>query len=304
MIGARLRSYFVPSPAALTLAWAAGFELAALTSLLGVYGLTQATPRDSLLLLSTSGLPLAGVLLGIAALRERRNGPRLFLWAGVTFFLLASLGGFVISMASTTPETRTALLSLCLCCGPLALLPLGPMAWAALRAWPELKAILRAARYRRVSAMIEARGETGLDEIGREISLDPQGAYALLRDLVASGELMAFIFPENGRVYSLSALAEKHRVLLAIVQAQGKASLADLAGSLHVPPDIVRLWVYHLVQRGLFRGALDGGQGIVYSLDVAYFDGSDGRCPHCGGQLDLAGKGVIQCAHCGVEVFL
>jgi DNA-directed RNA polymerase subunit RPC12/RpoP len=28
------------------------------------------------------------------------------------------------------------------------------------------------------------------------------------------------------------------------------------------------------------------------------------RCPHCGGELALAGVGVVSCRFCGAEVFL
>ena len=29
-----------------------------------------------------------------------------------------------------------------------------------------------------------------------------------------------------------------------------------------------------------------------------------GKCPNCGGQLELTGKGVISCPFCGSEIFL
>jgi DNA-directed RNA polymerase subunit RPC12/RpoP len=31
---------------------------------------------------------------------------------------------------------------------------------------------------------------------------------------------------------------------------------------------------------------------------------ADRKCPNCGGELTLAGKGVIKCPFCGSEVFL
>jgi tRNA(Ile2) C34 agmatinyltransferase TiaS len=41
---------------------------------------------------------------------------------------------------------------------------------------------------------------------------------------------------------------------------------------------------------------------VIYSAE-AKARAAAGRCPRCGGKLNLAGRGVIQCGHCGSEVF-
>jgi uncharacterized membrane protein HdeD (DUF308 family) len=304
MFWKRLALFFTPSPGPLTLTWAAGFVFCAAGLLYGTYGLSTAKLTDSLLLMSLSGAPLTGVLLLIGALREHRHGPRFLLWGMLALLVSASLGGFAFSMAQSVPEARSGLPVILLCCSPIALLPLGVTIATGIKAFPELRAILRAARYQRILTMVDVRGETSLAEIAQEIALEPEPTLSLLEELIASGELMAFISRPDERVYSLAALAEKQRLLLAVVDARGKARLDDLVNELHAPRSLVRTWVYHLVQRGQFHGALDWEQGWLYSRQAAQLDQADGRCPHCGGVLDLAGKGVIQCAHCGVEVFL
>jgi DNA-directed RNA polymerase subunit RPC12/RpoP len=43
-------------------------------------------------------------------------------------------------------------------------------------------------------------------------------------------------------------------------------------------------------------------EGLLYSADASKL--AHDRCPRCGGEITLAGKGVAQCAHCGSEIFL
>jgi hypothetical protein len=304
MFWKRLASFFTPSPGPLMLAWAAGFLFCAAGLLFATYAVSTAKFVDGLLLVNLTGAPLAGLLLLIAVLRERRRGPRFLLCGTLALLAIISLGGFAFSMAQIVPEARAGLLPILFCCSPIVLLPLGLTIATGIKAFPELRAILRAARYQRILAMVDGRGETSVAEIAQEVSLEVQPTLTLLDELIASGELMAFISRVDGRVYSLAALAEKQRLLLAVVAARGKARLDDLVAELRVPRFLVRTWVYHLVQRGQFHGALDWEQGWLYSQQVAHLDQADGRCPHCGGELDLAGKGVVQCVHCGVEVFL
>ncbi len=304
MLFARLRSYFLPSPASLTLMWAAGFQFGAAALLFAVYGVTMNRLLDAVMLLSFTSAPLAATLLTAAALREKRLAARALLWGAVTLVALGSLVGFMIPFGiGVAPEKRATLASFLLCCGLPILLPFLFMGISMLQAWAELRAILRAARYQRVLEMIEARGETTLSEIGRETSLAAPEAGKLVAELIASGELMAYVDQKQGQVYSVAALAEKQRRLLAMVEAHGQARLEELAAEVHASPELTRTWIYHLVQRGQFHGVVDWQQGIVYALDVQQV-ADRGRCPRCGGQLDVAGKGVIQCAHCQGEIFL
>jgi DNA-directed RNA polymerase subunit RPC12/RpoP len=114
---------------------------------------------------------------------------------------------------------------------------------------------------------------------------------------------MAYLAPENQRVYSIAALAEKQRTLLGAVLARGRISLNELVIELKAPEDLVKQWVYNLVQRGQFHGFVDWQKKMLYSREAESL-AVQNRCPNCGGELNLAGKGVNQCEYCGVEIFL
>src|SRR3712207_9585791 len=41
----------------------------------------------------------------------------------------------------------------------------------------------------------------------------------------------------------------------------------------------------------------------LHSVEAAQLQGRQ-TCPNCGGELELAGKGLIKCPYCGAEIFL
>lgn len=98
-------------------------------------------------------------------------------------------------------------------------------------------------------------------------------------------------------------VAEKQRRLLGMIQARGKVALSDIALELRASRDQVRAWIYDLVHLGLFSGYINWSEGWVYSAEAAALRNT-GKCPNCGGALELAGKGVIRCPYCGTEILL
>ncbi len=124
-------------------------------------------------------------------------------------------------------------------------------------------------------------------------------AFVLATPLVGVG---VFLFIKGQREAAEMAEVEKERQLLGMVQAQGQVRISDVALELDVSRDQVKAWVYDLVDKGLFAGYTNWDEGTLYSRDAAQLRGN--KCPNCGGSVELAGKGVIECPYCGAEIFL
>ena len=116
----------------------------------------------------------------------------------------------------------------------------------------------------------------------------------------------------GGGVYLLSkgkqesaeyAEIAKEKKILNMVLAQGKVTIAEAALELDTPRDKVEDYIRDLVGKGLFSGAINWNDGVLYSKQASEMK-ADHKCPNCGGELELAGKGMIKCPFCGSEVFL
>ncbi|MCU0501404.1 MAG: hypothetical protein MUC51_06500 [Anaerolineae bacterium] len=124
---------------------------------------------------------------------------------------------------------------------------------------------------------------------------------------------VVFVLPlGGGGIYLLTksqqekteyAEIEKQKKLLNMVLAQGKVSFSEVALELNMPRDQVEDMVRDLVGKNLFSGAINWNDGVLYSKQASQMK-ADRKCPNCGGELTLAGKGVIECPFCGSEVFL
>lgn len=98
------------------------------------------------------------------------------------------------------------------------------------------------------------------------------------------------------------AVAQQQKKLLGMVRAQGRVNIAEAALELGVHRDTLKQWVYDLVNKGLFTGYINWDEGDLISVDAAQM--RTNKCPHCGGEVELAGKGVVRCPYCGTEIFL
>lgn len=95
----------------------------------------------------------------------------------------------------------------------------------------------------------------------------------------------------------------RQRELLDVVQTRGQVPIPDLVLELSSTRDQVEDDLHTLVGRGLFSGYVDWRKGVLYSVEASELNGRH-SCPNCGGQLELAGKGLIKCPYCGAEIFL
>ncbi|HEY63888.1 MAG TPA: hypothetical protein G4O02_04900 [Caldilineae bacterium] len=118
--------------------------------------------------------------------------------------------------------------------------------------------------------------------------------------LVGVGSYVAIRGRQEAREF---AEVEKEKQVLNMVLTQGQVRISDIALEMNVSRDQVEAWVRDLVGKGLFSGAVNWKDGILYSREASQLR-ADQRCPNCGGQLELVGKGVIECPYCGAQVFL
>ena len=112
------------------------------------------------------------------------------------------------------------------------------------------------------------------------------GAYALIKGRGESAE---------------AKVIAKERKLLNLVQTQGQVNLSAAAVELNSTRDEVKQLVYDLIGKQLFSGYVDWDAQKLFSVDAAKIKG--GKCPKCGGALEVAGKGLVKCPYCGSEVF-
>ena len=95
----------------------------------------------------------------------------------------------------------------------------------------------------------------------------------------------------------------QHRKLLNMVKTQGQITISDVALELDGTFDQIKTWIYDLVGKGLFSGYVNWDEGVLYSQQASLLS-KETRCKHCGGELSLAGKGVVKCPYCGTEYFI
>lgn len=112
-----------------------------------------------------------------------------------------------------------------------------------------------------------------------------------------------FLLWKGGQEAAVAEKADQQRELLSIVKSRGQVDIRDLAIEMQASKDDVQGMVHDLVGMGLFSGYINWDEGVLYSSQASQLRELT-NCKHCGGQLELAGKGVIRCPFCGTEYFL
>ena len=112
-----------------------------------------------------------------------------------------------------------------------------------------------------------------------------------------------YMIVRGGQEAKTDVVAQKQRRLLDMVTTRGELPIADAAIELKVPRDELKNWIYRLVGLGVFTGYINWDDGILFSAQASQLRDLT-RCKKCGGEVKLAGKGVVKCPYCGTEYFL
>ena len=113
----------------------------------------------------------------------------------------------------------------------------------------------------------------------------------------------AFLLWKGVQDEAVTSRAQDQRQLLDMVKTRGQIGISDLVIELNSDRDTVQKNLYQLVGMGLFSGYVNWDEGMLYSRQANELHQLN-KCEHCGGELELAGKGVIRCPFCGTEYFL
>jgi hypothetical protein len=112
-----------------------------------------------------------------------------------------------------------------------------------------------------------------------------------------------FMVWKGGQEAKVAVRAKEQRRLLDMVKTQGEVHISDVAIEMDVTRDEVQAILYDLVGKGLFSGYVNWDEGMLYSKQASELR-ERSTCAVCGGQLEIAGQGVIRCPYCGTEYFL
>jgi hypothetical protein len=295
---------FIPSAWPLLLLWASLGLLLAGGALAMAYGLSD---RQHFLdnfstIMGLFVFSSIALLLEIGAWIEKQPPPRFALGLGAA--LSAGIAGIftTTSMALAEEPIDPGFSSLC-CTLPAVFLLAAPAIIALVRLPAVLGSALQTDQENRVGDYIRRHnGSAALDQMAKELRILESSAGQILTTMLDGKKINGFLNLEYGRFYSFPALVEKRNKLLGSIKAHGKIALNQVAGELQAPAELVKEWIYYLVDKELFSGYINWQDGILYSLEGGQLAGHS--CPKCGGELNLAGKGITHCNFCGTEIFL
>lgn len=111
----------------------------------------------------------------------------------------------------------------------------------------------------------------------------------------------AFLFARGREEARQFAEVAKERQVLNMVMTRGQLRISDAAIEMDLSREQIQDYVHDLVGKGLFAGYINWNEGVLYAKEASEMRQ---KCPNCGGELQLAGKGVFECPYCGTEIFL
>lgn len=129
------------------------------------------------------------------------------------------------------------------------------------------------------------------------------GVFLLAVPVLVLGGAGLFLLSRGRQEATEDATRVEMRRILDLVESRGEIPVSDLVFELKSTREKVQQQVHALVGMGVFSGYINWDDGILYSAQASALRSLD-RCKKCGGELKLAGKGVVKCPYCGTEYFL
>ncbi len=154
-----------------------------------------------------------------------------------------------------------------------------------------------------VVELLHRRGCASFAEITAVSDVPADRIEEVLFQLKLDGRLLCRLDAREGWVCTQRHEQEGLRMLPGLVAARARIGLDDLSQELNAPPSVLRAWIYQAVGAGDLQGYMNWRQGVIYSRE-AHALKTARCCPACAGQLELVGRGVIQCPYCDTEIFL
>lgn len=112
-----------------------------------------------------------------------------------------------------------------------------------------------------------------------------------------------YLYQQGGAEARQQSETQKQRRLLDLVKSRGQISLSDLALELQSNVDEVKVMIDQLVGLQVFSGYVNWNARMLYSVEASQLRELT-QCKNCGGEIRLAGKGVVECPFCGTQYFL
>jgi len=125
-------------------------------------------------------------------------------------------------------------------------------------------------------------------------------AFVVVAPLIGFG---LFLYMKGGQDAQQESVMQKQRQLLDIVKSRGEVGVNDVALEMGVKADNVRDMIHQLVGLQVFSGYVNWKDGRLFSADAKLLRDLQ-KCKNCGGDIQLVGKGTVQCPYCGTEYFL
>jgi hypothetical protein len=112
-----------------------------------------------------------------------------------------------------------------------------------------------------------------------------------------------YLYNQGGVEVEQESEMEQQRQILDIVKSRGQVSVTDLALEMKVNVGHLKSLIHQLVGLQVFSGYINWDEGVLYSSEASNLRSLD-KCKNCGGEITLAGKGIVVCKYCGTEYFL